>query len=146
MIQYVWLWAAVLTALWRTTTPVTQTDSGFFVAQFWGWKQSRCGRSQKEPYSTLAFWGAEPNKQPMPMWVTSPRHCEAGTACGWNALWEMDHWCRRSDVTLWWSIWKQELPSQSFILPVVHWQQRVSFSREKITNQTDFYVFLRDHT
>lgn len=102
---------------------VTQTDSILFVQEFWDWKQSCCGLSQKGR-TVRCYLGCRANKQPMPVWVTSPRHCEAGTACGWNAPWEIDHWCWwwywHSDMILWWAIWKHELLFQSVLFCLFH--------------------------
>lgn len=65
-------------------------DSGVFVL-FQEWKQSCCGPSQKGRTVSCHFGVQSQNEQPIPVWVTSPRHCEAGTAWGWDASWELDH-------------------------------------------------------
>lgn len=99
-------------------------------------------------YTVILGCGAKQAANARVSYIT--RHCEAGTACGWNASWEMDHWCwgrrRRSD-TLMVHMEAGAAVTERFILPVVHWQQRFNFSRENDTNQTDFFDgFLRDHT
>lgn len=66
------------------------TESGAVVA--------RGRRRRGGVYSTLSFWGSEPNKQPMPACVTSPK-----ALWGWHSLWLK---CTMGDWTAqcWWAM------------------------------------------